>query len=1346
MAKNCVWNPGRKKSGDEKGSKLYQSLLSFTNNNRKDSLKMYFYIIGEDFKRVYRDIIKYNDEGEPELSSIIGKVDIKGIIDDASNTARITESLGEATEGKREYYEDTAQNYITLSNKAVNFNDRGEYPEYVAVVRKGDNGLYLSIERAVDENKALASKIKYNSALNRKLREILSELGIDLESVYSLEDELQTSGVVDYENADTLANGLIRLIRLADSAEGEEALPEEFSHFMIDVMRNNPIIERLFNTLRKNDLYKEILGEEYSAYYEEYSGDEERLLREAAGKLVSNSLQNPSQEVQKYKNFIQRAIDAIKEFIRKTFNIQDINNAIKEAKSLAYDVSNIIVSEDAKRVQVKLEDLKQFSNLDRLATKAKTAEQIVSGSIDRALKKYSFYIDSLQRKVARAKTDAERNEAQDELAKYQLKAEEYIYNQRADLQQGLYNQGVVRFIEEATKDLKGCVERLKKIAKKEYGNAEVGYQLRNIKNIIDSHQDLVEILTSSADREESGVQLTEENQEMLNTLNGYLNNAKQKYEEESLEAFSEFLQAVMPDNGIEYNEGGLRRVDGKFVDTTRRKKITKEDISKLLSTAQKDISIIDMWVNSAAETKDIILKLSDKAIKQKKDEGRQEVLKLQKTLLAAAKKLKDETGSSSTDFMFEQHEDGSLSNRYKSEINWTAWHDSRAAVAAKIKELGLTGKDAREEWRRWRKENCTETGMPSSEYRNPNFLNELTDAQKEYYNTFMKIRKQLVGYLPMDTYDKTDPMKAVQITKDMWEKMKTLPLGELPSSVWSTVKEQTIGKPDDTEYGNIVKTTFSGELQLGLPIFYIRDVENEKLLSRDTASTLIAFADMAINYQKMSEIVDIFEVGKDVAGEREAYYTKADKIAKEVLKAFGNKAQRDAKQQASNFVQRFNHLVESQIYGKYMQGGTVGETDIKTNKVSNLLVRWTSLTSLAFNGLAGIAAAINDMINIDNEALSKRQFTGKQLLQADKIYTSELPGLLGEAGNPIKTNKLSLFIEMFDVLHEYENDVRNIEWGKSKAKRLASSNALYLFMHMGSHFGETRTALAQAINTQITSKDGTQTKNLWDVLHVKYIDENDHSLGATLEVEEGFELPQSEITRYSRKFMALNERLFGAYNKADRNMLQSTAIGQLVMLFRKFMVPAINRRFRSGDYNLEIEEETEGFYVTFGKFLFNLAADTKNYGRSIKLYKQDLNEYELANLHRAERELGTYVALIVAVALMGNADWDKKDNPWGKRITNYLASRAKMEIGAFTPFGIFGETFNLLKSPMASINTLEKAGDLVDLVNPWAWNQELKSGRYKGHSKAYKSLMQNIPMNHTIYKMFHPEESLIAFR
>ena len=113
---------------------------------------------------------------------------------------------------------------------------------------------------------------------------------------------------------------------------------------------------------------------------------------------------------------------------------------------------------------------------------------------------------------------------------------------------------------------------------------------------------------------------------------------------------------------------------------------------------------------------------------------------------------------------------------------------------------------------------------------------------------------------------------------------------------------------------------------------------------------------------------------------------------------------------------------------------------------------------------------------------------------------------------------------------------------------------------------------------------------------------------------------------------------------------------------------------------------------------------------------------------------------------MGNADWDKKDNPWGKRITNYLASRAKMEIGAFTPFGIFGETFNLLKSPMASINTLEKAGDLVDLVNPWAWNQELKSGRYKGHSKAYKSLMQNIPMNHTIYKMFHPEESLIAFR
>ena len=96
----------------------------------------------------------------------------------------------------------------------------------------------------------------------------------------------------------------------------------------------------------------------------------------------------------------------------------------------------------------------------------------------------------------------------------------------------------------------------------------------------------------------------------------------------------------------------------------------------------------------------------------------------------------------------------------------------------------------------------------------------------------------------------------------------------------------------------------------------------------------------------------------------------------------------------------------------------------------------------------------------------------------------------------------------------------------------------------------------------------------------------------------------------------------------------------------------------------------------------------------------------------------------------------------------------KTEAGAFTPLGMSGELWNIIKSPSASINTLESFSDLIDIINPQNYeffageDALVKSGRYKGHSKAYRSFFNSplMPMNKTVYKIIHPEESLIAFR
>ena len=93
------------------------------------------------------------------------------------------------------------------------------------------------------------------------------------------------------------------------------------------------------------------------------------------------------------------------------------------------------------------------------------------------------------------------------------------------------------------------------------------------------------------------------------------------------------------------------------------------------------------------------------------------------------------------------------------------------------------------------------------------------------------------------------------------------------------------------------------------------------------------------------------------------------------------------------------------------------------------------------------------------------------------------------------------------------------------------------------------------------------------------------------------------------------------------------------------------------------------------------------------------------------------------------------------------------EAGAFTPFGVFGETWNIIKSPAAGVNTLENLADCLDVLNPFNYEtiggEEaiVKSGRYKGHNKAYRAVMNSpfVPINKTIYKLLHPEESIVAF-
>ena len=145
---------------------------------------------------------------------------------------------------------------------------------------------------------------------------------------------------------------------------------------------------------------------------------------------------------------------------------------------------------------------------------------------------------------------------------------------------------------------------------------------------------------------------------------------------------------------------------------------------------------------------------------------------------------------------------------------------------------------------------------------------------------------------------------------------------------------------------------------------------------------------------------------------------------------------------------------------------------------------------------------------------------------------------------------------------------------------------------------------------------------------------------------------------------------------------------------------------------------------------------------------------------RALTELNTFTVLIAANSFL-LSDWDDKKNPWIMRNLAYLSRRLQTEVGAMAPTPlIFDEAFKILKSPMAGIDPAEGLLNFIwDVVNPWHWGLEtdfmglgdeerlIKSGKYKDHSKLYKSFMNSpfLPMKRSIERAIHPEESMPFF-
>ena len=250
---------------------------------------------------------------------------------------------------------------------------------------------------------------------------------------------------------------------------------------------------------------------------------------------------------------------------------------------------------------------------------------------------------------------------------------------------------------------------------------------------------------------------------------------------------------------------------------------------------------------------------------------------------------------------------------------------------------------------------------------------------------------------------------------------------------------------------------------------------------------------------------------------------------------------------------------------------------------------------------------------------------------------------------------------------------------------------------------------------------------------------------------DGSEFTQQDMIAFKLRMKGVNQKLHGIYNTTDKSAIQKYGVGRLVILFRKWLKPAFNRRFDRQYYNYSLDQEVEGMWVTTGSFMKQLYSEYKQGQFTFSRVKEaydELSDDKKANIRRTMMEQGIFLATaFIGSALVGLADDD--DDNWLLNMSAYQAQRLATELGMFS-ITAPRETLKIISSPSAAVNQLDNLIDLYKTVSLNPFDDEpilrrYKSGRNKDNLRLYVWGKKTIPFVDTVEDIFYPEERLKFF-
>lgn len=1096
---------------------------------------------------------------------------------------------------------------------------------------------------------------------------------------------------------------------IADDTYDSNILAEEWGHFVVDAVKDSPLRDRMLNSLRNEEVLQRVLGSEYDRYNEVYKGDIDLMAKEALGKMMAQVLNNYDPTAPNDRLF-ERYKNSILDFFSRR-DIDEIDEIINKVREQVYEFTTNVFNG---KYQLNISSRGYNERLFNLGNNVSRDYNILKRIIQQERKRLAIYGKGAK---ATAKEREEKRGSFDEKQKL------FIDKLSNDLENHRELEGIYTYLTEAIRILRQLSDKLDTVHNSQTSWKDKFSILRSIRDYMSSYGSIMEELRQEMykARQEGDIRFKEKLQESLDEFSGLLAGLGSDWAEVSKDEFARFLTPF----------------EGESVSMSIRGERKQYNIRELLDYIEKDISVVERWTDAMADSTDPILRIYDSLVKDQKSKARYNTINNEKEILMHSKKLED-AGVKNTNFMYEKTSDGKITGNFVTRYNWG---DYFAALSKYAKSLP---KDMEREEKsilisRWKRANTDRNGNPIEKYYNPQYdAIQRNAAMKEYYDFMINLKRNLDYRLPA-RYVRFN--KAPQIRRDFLERV--MGKGNKFQYLWESFKDNLVRREDDTEFA-YARQDFEGNQIHNLPIYYTRTLKDKNDLSTDCTSTMIAYAAMANDYAAMNDVIDALETGRVILSERKVAQTRGGKIMREVLNKVPSNLTK--KGDVANFMGRLNDFMLMQVYGEQMKDeGTVLGVDV--GKAVNMLNKLQSYGTTALSVLTGTANLAQNVVISNIEAISGQFFNKSELAKADWEYTKLLPQYLSEVGNRIQTSKMALFAEKFNVLQDYKQHVRGVDWDrKTWFSRFFKEDTLWFTTSAGDHYTQMRTGLALAMRLKLQDKDGKPI-SLYDALEVQYLDEAHPEYGANLVIKKGVTdqdgkaVGNDYLTSVTRKIRGINNKLYGIYNQEDKNALQSRAVGRLLMMYRNWMRPLWLKRYGVERYNYDTSTFEEGYYRTLWNFMNTLRKDLKKGELDIVKQWHNLDDAQKSNIYRGLAEIATFLSLMgIIAALKGVPDDDDKDN-WLTEYVNYSIIRLKADLGSLMPGPtMLDEGLRLFDNPFAAVRVLKNSRQLLNLFDPDTWTTEIDQGIYKGYTQAEKIMLQPVPFIRQFQNLFDPEE------